>query len=111
MNENDLPEMIEKARTYKFKPLRRGSAQIVTDTLNKWFHTSNKTQTIMDIKILVATHKKAHMPLDEMYLPIRVGNVLAKDDIGYKGDDTGENISEKNPYFCELTALYGDGKM
>lgn len=58
MNENDLPEMIEKARTYKFKPLRRGSAQIVTDTLNKWFHTSNKTQTIMDIKILVATHKK-----------------------------------------------------
>lgn len=46
------------------------------------------------------------MPLDEMYLPIRVGNVLAKDDIGYKGDDTGENISEKNPYFCELTALY-----
>lgn len=51
------------------------------------------------------------MPLDEMYLPIRVGNVLAKDDIGYKGDDTGENISEKNPYFCELTALYGDGKM
>lgn len=50
MNENDLPEMIEKARTYKFKPLRRGSAQIVTDTLNKWFHTSNKTQTIMDIK-------------------------------------------------------------
>lgn len=60
----------------------------------------------MDIKILVATHKKAHMPMDEMYLPIRVGNALAKDDLGYTGDDTGDNISEKNPYFCELTALY-----
>lgn len=60
----------------------------------------------MDIKILVATHKKAHMPMDEMYLPIRVGNALAKDNLGYTGDDTGDNISEKNPYFCELTALY-----
>lgn len=60
----------------------------------------------MDIKILVATHKKAHMPLDEMYLPVRVGNALAKDDFGYTGDDSGDNISEKNPYFCELTALY-----
>ena len=60
----------------------------------------------MDIKILVATHKKAHMPMDDMYLPVRVGNALAKDDFGYTGDDTGDNISEKNPYFCELTALY-----
>lgn len=60
----------------------------------------------MDIKILIATHKKAHMPLDEMYLPVRVGNAKANDDFGYQGDDTGDNISEKNPYFCELTALY-----
>lgn len=60
----------------------------------------------MDIKILVATHKKAHMPLDDMYYSVRVGNALAKDDFGYTGDDSGDNISEKNPYFCELTALY-----
>lgn len=60
----------------------------------------------MDIKIMVAAHKKAHMPLDDMYMPIRVGNALANDDFGYTGDDTGDNISDKNPYFCELTALY-----
>lgn len=60
----------------------------------------------MDITILVATHKKTHMPIDGMYLPIRVGNSLAKDNFEYNGDDTGENISNKNPYFCELTALY-----
>lgn len=60
----------------------------------------------MDITILIATHKKVHMPTDKMYLPIRVGNSLAKDNFEYKGDDTGENISKKNPYYCELTALY-----
>lgn len=60
----------------------------------------------MDIKILVATHKKYYIPKDSIYLPIRVGNALAKDDFGYNGDNVGENISNKNPYFCELTALY-----
>lgn len=61
----------------------------------------------MDIKILVATHKDYFMPCDDgLYLPIRVGNTLGKSDFGYQGDNTGNNISEKNPYFCELTALY-----
>ncbi|WP_278402406.1 DUF4422 domain-containing protein [Megamonas rupellensis] len=30
----------------------------------------------MDIKILVATHKKYWMPKDEVYLPIHVGKLL-----------------------------------
>ena len=60
----------------------------------------------MDIKVLVATHKNYFMPHDDMYLPIRVGNVLSEEDIGFIGDDSGDNISKKNPYFCELTALY-----
>lgn len=60
----------------------------------------------MNIKILVATHKKYHMPQDGIYIPVRVGSALAKDDFGYQRDNEGENISEKNPYYCELTALY-----
>lgn len=58
-----------------------------------------------DIKIIVATHKKFWMPKDEIYLPLHVGKER-KADIGYIGDNTGENISVKNPYYCELTGLY-----
>lgn len=59
----------------------------------------------MNIKIIVAAHKPYQMPSDEMYLPLHVGRV-GKTDIGFQGDDTGDNISEKNPNFCELTGLY-----
>lgn len=59
----------------------------------------------MNIKIIVAAHKPYWMPQDEIYLPLHVGHA-GKSDIGYQGDDTGENISEKNPYYCELTGLY-----
>lgn len=45
------------------------------------------------------------MPSQEVYLPIHVGRE-GKPDIGYVGDDTGDNISYKNANYCELTALY-----
>lgn len=59
----------------------------------------------MDIKILVAAHKKYWMPDDDVYLPIHVGRE-GKDDLGYIGDNTGDNISAKNANYCELTGLY-----
>ena len=58
-----------------------------------------------DIKIIVAAHKKYPMPKDSMYLPVQVG-AAGKDDIGYTRDDSGDNISTKNPNYCELTGLY-----
>lgn len=58
-----------------------------------------------NIKIIVATHKKYAMPEDPMYVPVHVGK-LGKDDLGYIGDDTDEHISDKNPFFCELTGVY-----
>ena len=58
-----------------------------------------------DIKVVVATHKKYRMPDDSMYTPIQVGSE-GKEDIGYIRDNTGDNISLKNPYYCELTGLY-----
>lgn len=61
----------------------------------------------MDIKVLVASHKEADMPKDDMYLPIHVGKALYPDkELGYQSDAEGDNISGKNPYYCELTAIY-----
>lgn len=58
-----------------------------------------------EIKILVAAHKLYWMPNDSAYMPIHVGRE-GKADLGYVGDNTGDNISAKNPNYCELTALY-----
>ncbi len=58
-----------------------------------------------NIKVIVATHKTYKMPTDEMYLPVFVG-AFGKESIGYQGDNTGDNISSENPFFCELTGLY-----
>jgi len=60
----------------------------------------------MNIKILVAAHKEYRMPEDTMYLPIHVGKEISELPLPYIGDNTGEHISEKNPNYCELTALY-----
>ncbi|WP_423767537.1 DUF4422 domain-containing protein [Enterococcus asini] len=61
-----------------------------------------------NIKIMVVTHKEAPMPKDrELYVPTLVGP--NKDSLKfntYFRDDLGDNIAEKNPNFCELTALY-----
>lgn len=58
-----------------------------------------------DIKVIVATHKKYQMPTDDLYLPVHVG-AEGKEDLGYIKDNEGDNISTKNPSFCELTGLY-----
>lgn len=64
------------------------------------------------VKIIIAAHKRYQMPTDEMYLPLHVGAEGKKDkdgndlDLGYVKDNTGDNISNLNPNFCELTGLY-----
>lgn len=58
-----------------------------------------------DIQVIIATHKKYYMPNDKMYLPVQVGRI-GKESLGYQSDNEGENISDKNAFFCELTGLY-----
>ena len=58
------------------------------------------------VKIVVATHKEYRMPEDEMYLPLQVGAEGKPFDWGYQKDNEGDNISSRNPGYCELTGLY-----
>lgn len=65
----------------------------------------------MDIKMLVATHKLYQMPSDPAYIPVFVGSSLhSKAPVGFQRDDDGINISEKNPYYNEVTAIYWAAK-
>lgn len=59
-----------------------------------------------NIKVIVAAHKKYQMPDEKMYIPVQVGAEGNETIEGYTQDNTGDNISSKNPYFCELTGLY-----
>ena len=63
----------------------------------------------MDIRVIVASHKPYWMPEDPLYTPMQVG-AAGKPGLGWLRDDEGENISLKNPTYCELTALYRMGK-
>lgn len=57
------------------------------------------------ISIYVMAHKAFECPKDPVYIPMQVGAAL-HDDLGYLSDSTKDNISVKNPNFCELTGLY-----
>ena len=61
-----------------------------------------------DIRILNACHKPTYEPENPLFYPIQVGTALT--DRRLEGmtyhDNEGDNISEKNPDYCELTAQY-----
>ncbi len=60
----------------------------------------------MSVKIFAMTHKSFEVPKDSMYIPLHVGHKYAKEDFGYAGDDTGDNISDLNCYYAELSGVY-----
>ena len=59
----------------------------------------------MSIKLFTITHKSFTPPPDPMYFPLHVGRANTEF-LGFLGDDTGDNISHKNPFYCELTGMY-----
>ena len=54
----------------------------------------------------VAFHKKYFSYEDDIITPIYVGAKINKENLKYLKDSTGDNISEKNENFCELTGMY-----
>ncbi len=57
-------------------------------------------------RIYVCCHRPSDVAADAVTYPIHVGRALAAAPIGFPGDDTGTNISHKNPAYCELTGHY-----
>ena len=58
--------------------------------------------------ILSVSHNDHMLPEGTGCLPVLAGSALMRKEIpaDYVRDDTGDNISEKNREYCELTALY-----
>ena len=57
------------------------------------------------LRIFIATHVRFIPPNNPIYEPLHVGK-KGKPDLGYMGDDTGDNISDLNFLYGELTGLY-----
>lgn len=50
-------------------------------------------------------HKLFNESSNKIYVPLQVGASL-HDDLGYVKDNDGDNISDKNPFYSELTGFY-----
>lgn len=60
-----------------------------------------------NIKLYVVCHKESYVPENPYLYPIQVGTSLSGKRIeGMLHDDQGDNISDKNKSYCELTAQY-----
>ena len=59
-----------------------------------------------NIKIFICAHKEVPLPQHPFFLPIQAGAALHDAIKGYQPDNEGDNISDKNPHFCELTCHY-----
>ena len=61
-----------------------------------------------DIRIFIACHKPTYVPENPIFYPVQVGTALTEkrlEHMAYR-DNEGDNISGKNPDYCELTAQY-----
>lgn len=59
----------------------------------------------MSVRFYILTHKACSLPPDPTYVPLQVGSAL-HEPLPCLHDDTGDNISAKNPFYSELTGIY-----
>ena len=81
------------------------------DNTNAKGPAMNRADHAPDVAIYLAYHKNSQRLASGVLRPVHVGRALADDSIralmaDMPGDDTGDNISAKNPLFCELTLQY-----
>lgn len=94
LREDKITQSRSEAKTQKRRLKQSPSASI-----------NNQGQKKMEI--YVCTHKEFSPKVkDSRLTPLMVGAALREADFGYQRDDEGDNISTKNPNYCELTGLY-----
>lgn len=60
-----------------------------------------------DVKILCCYYvDNDFVPTSDIYMPIQCGKAYTQKELGIPGDDTGDNISDRNTYWSEITGLY-----
>ena len=59
-----------------------------------------------NIKIFVCHHKNSPFIKTNSLIPIHAGKANSNLELGIIGDNTGDNISERNGSWCELTVIY-----
>ena len=60
----------------------------------------------MNLKLFSVFHKPFILPQVSYVIPIHAGKVDSLIDLGFEGDNNGDNISNLNPSLSELTAMY-----
>ena len=79
------------------------SLEISEADLNEMAHLARKNW--LSVTVFTAAHVSFQPPEDPVYIPLHVGRSQSED-LGYLGDNTGDNISDLNCYYSELTGLY-----
>ena len=69
-------------------------------------HLEKRWKANMKIKLYIASHKPTYIPEHPLLIPLQIGTALHEPIPDMLHDDTGPNISEKNPRYCELTGQY-----
>ena len=60
----------------------------------------------MNIANICISHKYSDILEDDSFFHVQVGAANNQTDLSIHRDDQGDNISRKNPNYCELTGLY-----
>lgn len=64
-------------------------------------------ESMTDIKLFVCCHQQVNVPNIPLLFPMQVGAAVSDSRFSnFLHDDNGDNISVKNPSYCELTAQY-----
>jgi len=59
-----------------------------------------------NLKIFLSYHRKTPIYKSDIFEPVQAGAALSDIDLGISRDDSGDNISRLNPYYCELSVYY-----